>query len=264
MPRPSQSPPITLNSVVESSFVTGYVIAEDEDDEEAHARTFFVTIEPDGLSIHTCQTPEVLIADSKSLDLALELLSLNKSNHLSMKERTEKSRAAIKNAKEVACTVKMIDREGIQEFIEDPPISETGNETSDFHKFAPSEWMKLIRAGTAIAGQLTWAGTSTEGRVRNTSGIAGARSTLPVRRPETTRLSARSIGSMAAPSGNKVTASVAASVWGTDTSQSSRQAGVEVVMEDAGLGTLVFGSPATIAGGDPMDIDDSDVEMTGV
>jgi hypothetical protein len=35
-------------------------------------------------------------------------------------------------------------------------------------------------------------------------------------------------------------------------------------MEDAGLGTLVSGSPATIAGGDPMDIDDSDVEMTGV
>jgi hypothetical protein len=68
---------------------------------------------------------------------------------------------------------------------------------------------------------------------------------------------------MAAPSGDKVTASEAASVGRRPTTQSSSQAGVEVDMEDAGLGTLHPGS--AIAEGDPMDIDsDSDVEMPDV
>ena len=144
MPRPSPSSPPTLDSVDESPSTPRYVTGDDDDgneddDEDANGETFFVAIEHDGLSIYSCRAPKKLIADPKSLALALELLTLNESNYLSVEQRTRLSKVAIEEAtrKGAACTMDIISPEEIKDLIDNPPASETG--TSAFHKFAPSE-----------------------------------------------------------------------------------------------------------------------------
>jgi hypothetical protein len=265
MSRPSQiSSP--LQSVDEDSFTPGYVVAENDadNDEEANVRTFFATPEPDGVSGHTCLALEEIIADAKNLALIQRLHRFNNSSHLTVKQRTRLGEDMVEDAVPGAYKVQVVDGEGIQELIDKPPTSKT--ETSAFHKIAPNDWMQLMRAEKSSSGQLSGSG-SIQGTVGNTSCIAGARR----------KMSAMSIPGTAHPPAFQTTrattansvlrmgASVATSVGKTASSKSTRQAEVEVDMEDAELGTLDGESHAAIVGGDPMDIDsDSDVTMTGV
>ena len=129
-----------------------------------------------------------------------------------------------------------------------------------------------MRAGTASTGPFTGARAFTEGRVGNTSGIAGARPNISASSiPDTDHRSAlQTSRATTADSVSRQRASVAASAGKKPTDESSRQAEVEVDMEDAGGETLNAGSHTECVGGwdgkeDPMDIDlDSDVEMEDV
>jgi hypothetical protein len=264
MPRHSQlSPP--LESVDEIPFTTGYVVAENDadDDEEANVNTFFVTPEPDGVSGHTCLKLEEIIADPKNLALIQRLHRFNSSSHLTVKQRTRLGEDMVEDAVPGAYKVQVVDGEGIQELIDKPPTSKT--ETSAFHKIAPNDWMQLMRAGKSSSGQLSGSG-SIPGTVGNTSCIAGARRNMSAMSiPGTAHPPAfQTTRAMTADSVSTVRGSVATSVGGTVAAQ-GRCTEVEVDMEGAGFGTLDAGSPTAIAGGDSMDIDpDSDVEMTDV
>jgi len=266
MPKASHPSLPSLQSVNESPFTAGYVVAEDGDEtEQARARTVFVTIEPDGLSAYSCMGIKDIVADPKSLALLQRLNKFNYSSHLPWEQRTKQSEAATANASAGALRVDIIDHEGIKEFIDRPPTS--GTQGSDFHKFVPHEWMELMRAGTASARQLTRAGLSTEGRVRNSSGVPGARLAPSASSISGTTLRPNSQPSKSVGAGSVSwsTASVAPGLSETATIQDARNSGVEVDMEDAGLGTSDAGSHSATVGGDPMEIDmDSDVEMADV